>query len=106
MFGFGVKVPEILAKDVVAQMNQDAPPFILDVRTTGEFRGGHIPGAQLIPLGELGRRTAEIPTDRRVVTVCRSGSRSLMAARQLKKLGFDVYNMTGGMMAWTGQVAR
>lgn len=106
MFGFGAKVPEISSQDVVTRMNEAAPPFILDVRTGVEYRGGHIPGAQLIPLGELGRRTAEIPTDRMVVTVCRSGSRSLMAARQLKKLGYDVRNMTGGMMQWTGPIAR
>lgn len=82
MFGFGAKVPEISAKDVVAQMNEATPPFILAVRT------------------------AEIPTDWMVVPVCRSGSRSVMAARQRKKLGYEVHNMTGGMIVGTGQIVR
>ncbi|NMP21931.1 rhodanese-like domain-containing protein [Sulfobacillus harzensis] len=106
MFGLGAKVPQISAKDLEGQLKQDRPPLVIDVRTIGEFRSGHIPGARLIPLGELGRRMDEIPKDQPVVTVCRSGSRSQMAAKQLKKAGYDVYNMAGGMMRWDGKTVR
>ena len=106
MFGLGPKVPEILPADVEKNMQGPTPPYILVVRTVGEFRSGHIPGAQLIPLGELGRRHAELPKDRMIITVCRSGSRSQMAARQLVKLGYDVHNMTGGMIRWRGRTVR
>ncbi len=75
-------------------------PFLLDVRQPDEFRQGHIAGAKLIPLSELSRRINEIPKDREVVCVCRSGSRSGMAARQLTAAGFQAVNLSGGMMAW------
>jgi rhodanese-related sulfurtransferase len=76
--------------------------FILDVRSPQEFRGdGHIAGANLIPLGELASHLKKIPTDRMVVTVCRSGARSGSAHAQLQNAGFtNVKNLSGGMMAW------
>lgn len=106
MFGFGEKVPQMAPDEVQAQLGQASTLYIVDVRTIGEFRSGHIPGAKLIPLGELANRLSEIPKNQPVVTVCRSGSRSLSAARQLKKAGYDVYNMTGGMMRWSGKTVR
>lgn len=106
MFGWGTKVPTIAAEDVAAQLEQDRQPWILDVRSVNEFRSGHIPGAHGIPLGELHQRLGEIPQERMIVTVCHSGARSAMAARQLKKLGYDVFNMAGGLMRWAGRTVR
>ena len=76
--------------------------FIVDVRSPQEFRGdGHIAGATLIPLGELANHLKKIPTDRLVVTVCRSGARSGAALGQLQRAGYDnAKNLSGGMMAW------
>lgn len=74
---------------------------ILDVREDWEFAAGHIPGADWIPLGELPNRLSEIPTDKTVVAVCRSGNRSGQATAFLRGQGFDnVHNMTGGMISW------
>jgi glyoxylase-like metal-dependent hydrolase (beta-lactamase superfamily II)/rhodanese-related sulfurtransferase len=76
---------------------------IIDVRETNEFDGamGHIPGAKLIPLGELSARLGEISLDQPVVTVCRSGARSAQAVVILHKEGFDqVANLGGGMLRW------
>ena len=74
---------------------------IIDVREDYEYKDGHIPGAQLIPLGELPDRTGEIPRDETVVIVCRSGNRSAQAHRYLLNQGFtNVHNMTGGMLDW------
>lgn len=106
MFGRGVKIPAILPGEVEQQLRGPNPPLILDVRTVGEFRSGHIPGAQLIPLTELKTRQGELPQDRAIITVCQSGHRSQLAARQLAKLGYDVHNMTGGMLRWGGRTVR
>ncbi len=74
---------------------------ILDVREQDEWDAGHIDGAQHIPLGQLGDRLAEVPRDRPVVAVCRSGSRSDRAATRLRAGGFEAENMDGGVTAWT-----
>ncbi|MGE0344403.1 MAG: rhodanese-like domain-containing protein, partial [Porticoccaceae bacterium] len=76
---------------------------VLDVREPDEFEGplGHIPGAQLIPLGTLSARIAEIATDKPVVTVCRSGGRSAQATVLLQRAGIErVANLAGGMLRW------
>ncbi len=75
-------------------------PFLLDVRQPEEFRDGHIPGAKLIPLGELAGRMGELPRDREIICVCRSGSRSHSATRHLTSAGYNAVNLTGGMNAW------
>ncbi len=78
---------------------------LIDVRENEEFCGplGHIRGAKLIPLGELGARLAELDRDRPIVTVCRSGARSAQATVLLQKAGFDrVANLAGGMLHWRG----
>ncbi len=76
---------------------------VLDVREPVEFDGplGHIPGAVLIPLGELVDRTGELPDGRPVVAVCRAGGRSAQATVLLRKAGFEqVANLPGGMLRW------
>lgn len=104
MFGFGAKIPEVSPTDLQEELSHHRALYVLDVRTPGEFRQGHIPQAHLIPLGELGKRMLEIPNDKTIVTVCRSGSRSKMAATQLQKSGYQVKNLKGGMMQWKGPV--
>ncbi len=75
--------------------------FVLDVRTPGEFAQGRIAGAKNIPLDQLDRRAAEVPTDRTVVVACRSGGRSRAAIGRLKALGHtDLVNLDGGLTAW------
>ena len=79
---------------------------IVDVRELDEFTGalGHIAGAQLIPLGSLTRRFAEIGKDKPVAMVCRSGARSAQATVLLRNAGFEkVANLSGGMLRWRGQ---
>ena len=73
---------------------------LLDVREDDEWQAGHIEGAQHIPLGELGTRLAELPTDKTVVAVCRSGARSGAAVRGLRQLGRNAENLDGGVTAW------
>jgi phage shock protein E len=71
--------------------------IIIDVRTTSEFRQGHINGSKNIPVNEIKSKVEMIRKwNKPVVTVCRSGSRSSMAKSILKSVGIEVYN--GG--AW------
>jgi len=76
---------------------------LIDVREPAEYSGplGHIRGARLIPLGDLGKHTDELDRDRPVVAVCRSGARSAQAVVLLQKAGFSrVANLAGGMLRW------
>ena len=73
---------------------------LLDVREDDEWMAGHIDGAQHIPLGELAARLGELPKDRTIVAVCRSGGRSEAAVRGLRRLGYVAENLEGGVNAW------
>jgi rhodanese-related sulfurtransferase len=88
---------------VVAEASalRDGGALILDVREPDEWVAGHIPDATLIPLGELAGRVAEVPTDRQVVVVCRSGNRSASGRDILLAAGHPgVTSMAGGMNDW------
>ena len=62
-------------------------------------------GARLIPLGELGERIGEIPDDRAIVGDCRTGQRSIEAARRIAEAGHTaVSNLSGGMVAWAQEI--
>ena len=84
---------------------EDEPPLMIDVRTPQEYEGphGHIKNTKLIPLGELMNNPDAIKDykDDEIVSICHSGSRSMMAAQILARAGFkDIRNLTGGMMIW------
>lgn len=91
---------EIDAKQLNDIRNRD-DVYVLDVREDWEFQSGHVPEANWIPLGELSSRLSEVPTDKTVVAVCRSGNRSGQATELLRQAGFDAHNMVGGMNSWT-----
>jgi rhodanese-related sulfurtransferase len=79
----------------------DLGALVLDVREPDEYAAGHVSGSRLIPLGVLSRHLAELPRDRDIVVVCRSGRRSGEAVRALQQAGFDkAVNLAGGMLAW------
>ncbi|MHA1914903.1 MAG: FAD-dependent oxidoreductase [Promethearchaeota archaeon] len=83
--------------------SEDEPPLLIDVRTPQEYYGGHIKNTKLIPLGELLNNTKVIDEykDKEIVSVCHSGSRSMMAAQILARAGFkDIRNLSGGTMLW------
>ena len=71
-----------------------------DVRDQAEWRAGHAPHARHLVLNALEERLGELPTDRQIVTVCRSGRRSAIAASLLTRRGYQATNLTGGMNAW------
>ncbi len=75
--------------------------ILLDVRQPEEYEAGHIPGATLIPLGELEARESELGRDKKIIAYCRSGHRSMAAAIALCGLGFKgVHHLDGGILNW------
>ncbi len=95
--------PNPLETDVAeaVKARTDGATQIVDVREPDEWAEGHIPGAMHIPLGQLQVQHKKLDPARPVITVCRSGGRSLNAANLLKDAGFaDVKSITGGMGAW------
>jgi rhodanese-related sulfurtransferase len=73
---------------------------LLDVREQTEWDAGHIEQAVHIPMGELNARVDEIPSDRPIVVVCRSGNRSQAVTDALNRAGWTAHNLEGGMYAW------
>lgn len=91
--------PEITVQEAFSMREQGA--FILDVREPYEWEAIHIPDATLIPLGALAQRVAEVPKDRDIVVVCRSGNRSQTGRDILLQAGFPrVTSMAGGVNQW------
>lgn len=83
-----------------AAQRLDGGALLLDVREDQEWSAGRAPDAVHVPLGALPARVGELPRDREVVVVCRSGRRSALATRQLVAAGIDARNLVGGMQAW------
>jgi len=72
--------------------------FLLDVRAPMELAVEKVPGAVNIPLGQLRARLSELPRDREILVICRSGARSYFATQMLLQNGFDARNVVGGML--------
>jgi rhodanese-related sulfurtransferase len=100
LFG-STSMPSLDAGQAQARLSEKPAPFVLDVRQPDEYRGGHIAGATLVPLHELPGRIKDLPTDRDIICVCASGSRSSSATRQLQAAGLNAINLQGGMYAWS-----
>ena len=83
------------------KLYQQGDTFFLDVREPSEWAEYHAPNTTLIPLGELAARVNEVPKDKKIVVVCRSGNRSDQGRDILKQAGFtDVTSMDGGLKTW------
>lgn len=90
-------------EEVLEKLQGDEKITILDVRESAEYAFGHIPNAISIPLGELEQRFNEIAPEEDVYVICRSGSRSDLAAKKLAEKGFKKpINVVTGMKDWTG----
>jgi hydroxyacylglutathione hydrolase len=101
LFQMGPDPREITNADAAKVYEEKGATFV-DVREKSEWQAGHMPGAIHIPLGDLTRRAGELPKDTRIITVCRSGNRSLYAVDMLQAQGHaDVKSMAGGMIEWS-----
>ncbi len=95
---------EISAIELAAKLKSGEKLNIIDVREDEEVAMGKIPGARHIKLGEIPERLDELDQDEHYYMVCRSGGRSGRACEFLIDNGFNVTNMTGGMLAWEDDV--
>ena len=77
---------------------------IIDVREVNEVTMGKIPAAKNIPLGEIPFRLNELQSSQHYYVICHSGARSSSACEYLTQNGYDVTNVTGGMLAWNGEI--
>lgn len=91
------------AKELTARMKSKNPPTVVDVRSGGEFRSGHIPGAIHVPTWKIVLRIDELPKDRNaeLVVTCEHGPRAQMAKSIMSALGYrNVALLDGHMSGW------
>lgn len=94
--------PREISNDDASDVFDESGATFVDVREPDEWASGHMPGAVHIPLGDLAQRAGELPQEDRIITVCRSGGRSLDAVDILSAAGFtNAKSMAGGMNEWT-----
>jgi rhodanese-related sulfurtransferase len=89
----------------VTQLINADDAVVLDVRSDGDFRQGHIINAVNVPESQLASKAKDLDKykSRAVITVCRTGQISAKAAATLKQLGFEqVHTLAGGLLAWEG----
>lgn len=95
---------EITASELLSKLNAGEVLNLIDVREADEVAQGMVPGAKHMPLGEVPNRLDEFDKEKAYIMICRSGGRSGNACNFLQEQGYDVTNMTGGMLAWEGDV--
>jgi molybdopterin/thiamine biosynthesis adenylyltransferase/rhodanese-related sulfurtransferase/molybdopterin converting factor small subunit len=101
----GAKEGEITPQEVKAKLDRGDKFQLIDVREPHEYQICNIPGAKLIPLGDLPKRVNELDSAVELVAHCKSGVRSGKAVDFLKQAGFKkVKNMVGGILAWSDKV--
>ena len=94
-------IKEITAQQA-QQMLEGGDAVLIDVREPVEYHEIRATGASLIPLGAFQSRVNELPKDKDVLLICRSGGRSAQATLIAQQAGYErVYNVAGGTMAWS-----
>ncbi|MDR6864702.1 rhodanese-like domain-containing protein [Phycicoccus sp. 3266] len=88
-----------VALDTFAAAHADGAT-VIDVREPGEYVGGHVPGAVLVPMGQLPSRTSELDRSRPLYVICATGNRSGAMTDYLRRAGFDAWSVAGGTSAW------
>ena len=99
-------IEEISATDLKRKLDAGEDIQLIDVRQPDENAFAKIPGAKLIPLGDVVRRMNEISRTRETVIHCKMGGRSAKAIEILRQAGFtgDLKNLKGGITAWSNEV--
>ncbi len=94
-----VLTPEIHVDQLAEAVRTGAT--IVDVREPQEYVAGHVPGAELVPMGQLPSRVGELDRSAPVYVICASGNRSGAMTDFLRHAGFEAYSVAGGTSAWT-----
>jgi len=97
-----------ISAEEFARLRADKGTVVLDVRTSREYRGGHLPEARLMDFYRSFKDAVEdLPREGRYLLYCRSGARSGSACALMHRMGFkDLYNLKGGILAWKGELSR
>jgi rhodanese-related sulfurtransferase len=96
----GMVAADVLSGDMpISHWDEAKNGYILDVREAIELSVENVPGAVNIPLGQLRSRLNELPRDREIHVICRSGQRAYLATRILLQNGFRAKNVSGGMLS-------
>jgi sulfur-carrier protein adenylyltransferase/sulfurtransferase len=92
-------------QELKRRMDAGEPFELIDVREPFEYEIARIDGAKLIPLGEIAERLDELEREQPIIAHCHSGTRSAQAVQLLQQRGFaKVYNLEGGIDAWSDQI--
>ena len=91
---------EVTPEEVAARLDRGEHVYLLDVREPDEVAEWAYPIGVHIPMGQLGERLDELPTDRAIVVACAAGSRSAAVAAALSERGWTAENLAGGAIAW------
>jgi NADPH-dependent 2,4-dienoyl-CoA reductase/sulfur reductase-like enzyme/rhodanese-related sulfurtransferase len=98
----GMVAADVLRGDMpIRHWDDVGDALLLDVRMPAELAVESVPGAVNIPLPQLRARLGELPRDREILLICRSGGRAYYATRVLLQNGFRARNLSGGMLART-----
>jgi len=89
-----------VSTDEAYKMYQQSGTFTVDVRTQEEWDEYHAPNTTLIPLDQLQNRLSEVPKDKEILVVCRSGNRSQQGRDILSSAGYNATSMAGGLKEW------
>ncbi len=100
--GCGTSEFDLSAEEFAMTLDANKNYTLLDVRSSDEFEQAHIANAQLIDINEplFDSAIAQLDTAKIVYVYCHSGSRSSKAAKIMRKMGFHIYNLDGGIVAW------
>ena len=106
--GNSASYEQIDGAEAKALMDSESGYIIIDAREQDEYDEGHIPGAILIPYGEIADRAEkELPDkDQLILVYCRSGRRSKIAAEELVKLGYTNVKEFGGIIDWEYDIVK
>jgi rhodanese-related sulfurtransferase len=95
-----VPVSHVSPSELAAVLAADPSITLIDVRNPDEYAGGHVPGAELMPMHTVPVRVQDLPRHAPIYVVCHSGGRSMQVCAWLDNHGYDVVNVDGGTGAW------
>lgn len=93
-------------EDLKKKLADHEDVLLLDVREADEFEGGDaIEGSQNMPMGKVFVEAGQghLPKDKKIVTICKSGGRCEIVAKELKEKGYDIEHLEGGVTEWKNQ---
>lgn len=97
-------VKEVTPEEVEEIIENSKDTIVIDVREDEEVETGMIEVAKHIPMKQIPQEVESLDKEKEYILVCRSGARSMKVSVYMKEQGFNVSNMVGGMLNWTGEV--